>query len=150
MEIYEKYSKNKPIKAFINVGGGIASLGNTINGRLIRPGLTEHLPMRNFPVRGVIIQMGQQNIPIIHLLNINQLLKDFNLPASPVPLPEPGEGGIFIHKQYNVTITAIATALLVLVILLIYFNEKRYNRLGASIVPAATPMTYGNDSDDLL
>jgi poly-gamma-glutamate system protein len=150
MEIYEKFSKNKPIKAFINVGGGIASLGNTINGRLIRPGLTEHLPMRNFPVRGVIIQMGQQNIPIIHLLNIRQLLKDFNLPASPVPLPEPGEGGIFIHKQYNVTITAIATALLVLVILLIYFNEKRYNRLGASIVPAATPMIYGNDSDDLL
>ncbi|HZK06752.1 MAG TPA: poly-gamma-glutamate system protein [Bacteroidales bacterium] len=150
MEIYEKYSKNKPIKAFINVGGGIASLGNTINGRLINPGLTKHLPTRNFPARGVIIQMGQNGIPIIHLLNINRLLKDFNLPGSPVPLPDPGEGGIFIHKQYNVTITAIATAVLVLVILLIYFNEKRYNRLGASIVPAATPMTYGNDSDDLL
>lgn len=150
MEIYEKYSNNKPIKAFINVGGGIASLGNTINGRLIDPGLTLHLPMRNFPVHGVIIQMGKKGIPIIHMLNINRLLRDFNLPASPVPLPEPGEGGIFIHKQYNVTITAIATALLVLVILLIYFNEKRYNRLGASIVPAATPMTYESDTDDLL
>jgi poly-gamma-glutamate system protein len=150
MEIYEKYSNGKPIKAFINVGGGIASLGNTINGRLITPGLTKHLPMRNFPAPGVIVQMGQNGVPIIHLLNINRLLKDFHLPASPVPLPDPGEGGIFIHKQYNVTITAIATAILVLVILLIYFNEKRYNRLGASIVPTATPMTFENDSDDLL
>ena len=58
MEIYNEYSDGKPIKAFINVGGGIASLGNTINGKLIPPGLTEYLPLRNFHVRGVIIEMG--------------------------------------------------------------------------------------------
>ena len=84
LEIYEKEAKGKPIKAYINVGGGIASLGNTINGKLIPPGLTEFLPMSNFPVRGVIIQMGQKEIPIIHLLNINQFLK-YGLPYSPVP-----------------------------------------------------------------
>ncbi len=135
MNIYEEFSQEKPIKAYINVGGGIASLGNTINGKLIPPGLTELLPMRNFPVNGVIIQMGQQDIPIIHLLNINRLLAEYGLPASPVPLPEPGVGEIFIQKKYSVIVTSIATLLLVIVIILIYFSERKHNRLGTDAVP---------------
>jgi len=95
MDIYDEFSRGKPIKAYINVGGGIASLGNTINGQLIHSGLTEHLPMSNFPLQGVIIQMGRKGIPIIHILNISQLALKFGLPLNPVPLPEPGEGGVF-------------------------------------------------------
>lgn len=135
MEIYEKFSQGQPIKAFINVGGGIASLGNTINGQLIPSGLTERLPMNNFPLHGVMIEMSQKGIPIIHILNINQLLTKYGLPANPVPLPEPGEGGIFIQKKYNVIITAFATFILVAVIVFIYLNERKHHRLGTDQVP---------------
>jgi poly-gamma-glutamate system protein len=134
MEIYQKHSNERPIKAYINVGGGIASLGNTINGKIIPPGLTEYLPMRNFPVRGVIIQMGQSGVPIIHLLNISKLLAEYDLPGSPVPLPEPGEGGIFTKEKYDVVVAGIATAVLVVVILMIYLSEKKYHRLGTDVV----------------
>lgn len=137
MEIYEKRCGEKGIKAFINVGGGIASLGNTVNGQLIPSGLTEQLPMSNFPLHGVIIQMGRKNIPIIHLLNINQLLEKFGLPLNPVPLPEPGDGGIFIQKKYDMLITSIATIILVTVILLIFINERKHYRLGTDIVQPA-------------
>ncbi len=150
LEIYEDNSGNKPIKGFINVGGGIASLGNTINGKLIPPGLTEFLPMQNFPVKGVIIQMGQMEIPIIHLLNITQLAEEFGLPESPVPLPEPGEGGIFIQKKYNVTITAIATLFLVVIVVLVYFAEKKNHQLGTDVVPATGNQGKSkNDTDDI-
>lgn len=135
MDIYEENSNDKPIKAFINVGGGIASLGNTINGKLIPPGLTQYLPMQNFPVRGVMIQMGQNEIPIIHLLNLSQLTEEFGLPNSPVPLPEPGDGGIFIQKKYSIVVTAIATLILIVVILLVYFSERKHHQLGTDIVP---------------
>jgi poly-gamma-glutamate system protein len=135
MEIYDKFSQGQPIKAFINVGGGIASLGNTINGQLIPSGLTKHLPMSNFPLRGVIIQMGQKGIPIIHLLNIDQLLTKYGLPVNPVPLPEPGDGGIFIQKKYNVITTAVATFILVVVIVFIYLSERKHHRLGTDAVP---------------
>lgn len=135
MDIYEEQSNGEPIKAYINVGGGIASLGNTINGRLISPGLTEFLPMQNYPVRGVIIQMGQKGVPIIHLLNINQIGAKYGLPNSPVPLPEPGEGEIFIQEKYSMLVTSIATAFLVIVIILVYFSERRHNRLGTDPVP---------------
>lgn len=150
LEIYDKEAKGSPIKAFINVGGGIASLGNTINGKLIPPGLTEFLPMRNFPVRGVMIQMGQEEIPIIHLLNINKLLDEYGLPQSPEPLPEPGEGGIFVQKKYNVVITAIATLFLVVVILLVYFSERKHHQLGSDVVPLPNNNSReGGDSDDI-
>jgi len=143
MEIYDKFSGGKPVKAYINVGGGIASLGNTINGQLIHSGLTEHLPMSNFPLQGVIIQMGRKGIPIIHILNISQLATKFGLPLNPVPLPEPGEGGIFIQEKYNLVITSIATAFLITVIIFIYLAERRRHRLGTDVVN--TNISSGED-----
>ncbi len=150
LDIYEKHSKGKPVKAFINVGGGIASLGNTINGKLIKPGLTEYLPMQNFPVKGVIIEMGQKGIPIIHLLNIKKLLAEFDLPYSPVPLPVPGDGGIFTQKKYSLVVTAIATAILVLVIILVYISERKYHQLGSDVVAFTEKQkTHQNEAEDV-
>ena len=150
MDVYEKHSNRKPIEAYINVGGGIASLGNTINGKLIPPGLTEFLPMKNFPVRGTIIQMGQKEVPIIHLLNINQLTKKFGLPNSPVPLPEPGEGEIFVQTKYSMLITSIATAFLVIVIILVYLSERKQHQLGSDPVPLSPYQiaNHGKDNED--
>ncbi|OYT12376.1 MAG: hypothetical protein B6I19_09920, partial [Bacteroidetes bacterium 4572_114] len=155
MGIYEEYSGGQPIKAYINVGGGIASLGNTINGKLIPPGLTEYLPMKNFPVRGVIVQMGQQDVPIIHLLNINQLLAKYGLPSSPVPLPEPGVGEIFVQKKYSMVVTGIATLILIIVILFVYFSEKKHHQLGTDPIPVSinkktNPESFRNDDTDDL
>ena len=148
LEIYDEYSKGQPIKAYINVGGGIASLGNTINGKLIPPGLTQFLPMRNFPVRGVIIQMGLEEIPIIHLLNINTLLAKYGLPASPVPLPEPGVGEIFIQKKYSIIVTSIATLILIIVIIFVYFGERKHHRLGTDAVPLTTNQRMDKDNTE--
>jgi poly-gamma-glutamate system protein len=134
MEIYEKAENGKPVKAFINVGGGIASLGNTVNGEMIPSGLTEQLPLSNFPLQGVIIHMGRKGIPIIHLLNIDQLLQAFGLPSNPVPLPDPGDGGIFIKEKYNLVTTSVATAILVAVIILIYIEERKRHKLGTDVV----------------
>jgi poly-gamma-glutamate system protein len=144
MEIYTKSANGNPIKAFINVGGGIASLGNTVNGKIIPAGLTELLPRSNFPVRGVMIQMGQNEIPIIHLLNINQLATKFGLPKSPVPLPEPGEGEIFVQKKYSMVLTLIITLVLLVVIIIIFISERRHHRLGTDVVP----QTHRQKSDE--
>jgi poly-gamma-glutamate system protein len=150
MELYEKNGQGHPMGAFVNVGGGIASLGTTINGQLIPSGLTEHLPTNNFPVQGVIIQMCKKGLPIIHILNINQLLEKYDLPINPVPLPEPGEGGIFIQKKYNVITTAVATFILLTVIVFIFISERKRHRLGTDPVPLADHGTTGktDNSDD--
>jgi poly-gamma-glutamate system protein len=149
MEIYEKQAGEKKIRAFINVGGGIASLGNTINGQLIPSGLTEHLPMSNFPLHGVIIQMAKKGLPVIHLLNVDQLLAKYGLPVNPVPMPDPGDGGIFIQKKYNLLVTSIATAILVIIIIFIYLAERKRHKLGTEIVPAGHSGGEIRKDDDL-
>ena len=45
-------------------------------------------------------------------------------------LPEPGEGDIFVQKKYNLIVTAIATLFLVVVILFVYFSERKHHQLG--------------------
>ncbi|MCK7520730.1 MAG: hypothetical protein MZV64_25030 [Ignavibacteriales bacterium] len=101
-----KHRKKDKIKAFINVGGGISSIGSVENAQFIPNGLSKTLPMKNFPVRGLLIQMAEKNIPVIHLLNVNQLAQQYGLPANPTPLPRPGEGEIFIQKRYSVLLTS--------------------------------------------
>ena len=135
MKIYNEASNGKSIKVFINVGGGIASLGSSINGKIIPSGLTRLLPDGNFPVHGVIIKMGHSNIPIINMLNIDQLLIKFGLPSSPIPLPEPGDGEIFVQKKYSFIVTSIATFILLIIIILVYISERKHHRLGIDPVP---------------
>lgn len=149
MKLYELHSKGKAIKAYINVGGGIASLGHTVNSGLIPTGLVRKLPSRNFPVRGVIVKMGQKGIPIIQLVNIKEMLKKYDLPFNPVPLPEPGQGGIFISKKYDLWVTSVSTFILLVVILFIYLAERKVHRLGTDVVPSTVISPHdkrGNDA----
>jgi poly-gamma-glutamate system protein len=135
LELYNKYRKSKQIKAYINVGGGISSLGSTENTQFIPSGLSMSLPMMNYPRRGVLIHMAEENIPIIHLLNINQLAHKYGLPISPIPLPLPGEGEIFIQRQYSVILTLVVTIFLSAAIALVFIMEKKRHRLGTERIP---------------
>jgi len=135
MKIFNKQRAKNKIKAFVNVGGGIASLGSTENDKFIPGGLSKSLPMMNYPTRGVIIRMAEEKIPVIHLLNITQLAYKYGLPVSPVPLPEPGEGEIFIRKQYSMTLTVIVTLLFSIAIVFVFIMEKKRHRLGTEQIP---------------
>jgi len=135
IKIYNKFRKNKLIKAYINVGGGIASLGSAINGRIIPSGLNINLPMKNYPERGVIVHMAQQGIPVIHLLNISRLEETFGLHSNSTPLPEPGTGEIFVNLKYSMTVTLITGFLLLIAIMLVYYADKNRHRLGKEFMP---------------
>jgi len=133
-EIYNKLRKKDKIKAFINVGGGISSIGSVENVNFIPSGLSKTLPMKNFPVRGLLIQMAEKNIPIIHLLNVKQLAQEYGLPENPTPLPRPGEGEIFIQKRYSVLLTTGVTFFLVIAISFVFFMERKRHQLGTEQV----------------
>jgi len=134
INIYKNYKKNSSIKAFINVGGGIASLGSTENAQFIPTGLIEALPMKNFPSNGVLIEMAKQNIPVIHLLNVTQLAAKYGLPISPKPIPNPGSGEVFVKKQYDIILTILVTLVLVISILAVFILEQKRHRLGTEQV----------------
>ncbi len=128
-----------PIKLFINVGGGIASIGSTENYQFIPGGFSPPLPMKNFPIKGVLIRMSEQKIPFIHLLNITRLASKFGLPVSPTPLPLPGEGEIYFQKRYDITLTSIITVLLAACIISILVLEKKRHKMGTEIIANSKP-----------
>ena len=120
MELFEEGK----IDLYINVGGGLSSLGDAINGRLLPPGLHKHVLTRNIPKKGTMFLFAEQGVPVIHLLDIRKLAEDYNLPISPVPLPAPGTGQMFLEERYNLTVTAIALAILVILVALIIFFDR--------------------------
>ena len=135
MEIIKGYSDNDSIKMFVNVGGGVASLGTTNNGSAIPSGLNMEIKLKKIPDKiGVAFQMAQRKIPITHLLHLKKLMKKYNLPMNPVPLPKPGESDLFQSQKYNLLLVGILTAILMGIIIFIILKDKKEHALGTEII----------------
>jgi poly-gamma-glutamate system protein len=125
MEIYDRERGARQYAAYVNVGGGLASVGASQNARLVSPGLHIGLGLHNFPRKGTMILMGERGVPIIHLLDVDEIAVDHGLPTSPVPLPEPGEGEVFVRERYRVAgVVLILLAYVGLTILVLHLGLR--------------------------
>ncbi|MCF7793332.1 MAG: poly-gamma-glutamate system protein [Candidatus Cloacimonetes bacterium] len=129
MEFFEDAAQGKPYDLYINVGGGLSSLGNSINGRLLKPGFHKYVNLKNIPLKGTMFLMADKKIPVLHLLDISRFARTYDLPDAPDPLPEPGTGNMFKDEIYNVTIASIALAILVILVLLVIFFDHKQLKL---------------------
>ncbi len=68
------------IKAFINSGGGYANMGTSNLSLLLKPGIIRKAKMPPPQSRGIIHDMIQKDIPVIHLLYIKGLATRHNIP----------------------------------------------------------------------
>ncbi|MDO9576680.1 MAG: poly-gamma-glutamate system protein [Candidatus Cloacimonadales bacterium] len=126
MELYDEAVKGANYKLYINVGGGLSSLGNSVNGRLVKPGFHKYVSLKNIPLKGTMFLFADRGIPIIHLLDITKFSEDYELPVAPDPLPEPGTGNMFKNERYNITVASIALGILIILILaVIFFDHKQ-------------------------
>jgi poly-gamma-glutamate system protein len=132
MEIFDEKRGRRRYDVYVNVGGGLASLGATENGRLVAPGLNIGLGLHNFPRKGAMILMGERGVPIIHLLDILRLADENGLPVAPVPLPEIGQGQVFTREEYHVPGVALVLVLYVgLTILFLHLGLRESTRGGS-------------------
>ena len=135
MHIYDSCAGGKPIKAYINVGGGIASLGSSKNEGLLPSGLNKKISLQNFPEKiGVVYEMAKRDIPVIQLLDVHALASKYDLPLNPIPLPATGSGELFESRKYNLFVLAPITFVLLALIILIIYQDKRNVRLGKDIL----------------
>ncbi len=125
MAVYEEEARGRPYKLYINVGGGVASLGSSHNGVLVPHGLTLDLGMHNFPRKGTMILFGEKGIPVVHMLQIKSLARKFGLPIAPDYMPAPGEGEIFVRDAYRLPLAAAVLAAYTLLCVLILAPEVR-------------------------
>ena len=112
---YEIYRAQGDVKCFINVGGNDASFGDSNIMVHADGGILTALPEKDNSTGLVQLFLGD-GIPVIHLLNIKTLAADYGLPIDPVPLPAPGEGGVYSETGYHTWLAwgalAAASALL--------------------------------------
>ncbi len=116
MEIYARHSKGQKYAAYVNIGGGLASLGSSQNGKLIPSGVNFDMHLRNFPARGVVNMMAEKDIPIIHLLRLPEIAAKYGLPIDIIPRPVVGEDPIFFRDEYSISSTIIFTVVLMIVV----------------------------------
>ncbi|MBU1699698.1 MAG: poly-gamma-glutamate system protein [Candidatus Eisenbacteria bacterium] len=104
ISIFNRDAGERGIRAYVNIGGGVASIGNSQNGRLIQPGLNRVLKPYNWAQRGALHYYAKDRIPIIHILNIDALAGMHGFPVAPGVVPAVGEGTIYHKESYDLKI----------------------------------------------
>ncbi len=133
MDHYLEQTEGRDYSLYVNVGGGVASIGHSRNSDLIGHGLNLTLPDYNYPKRGVIHEFSDMGIPVLHLGNIAQIAEEFGLPVSPVALPTPGIGPLFSEERYNSVVTSFALLAVLATLVFVLINDRfsqRFDREG--------------------
>ncbi len=124
-------ARGKRIKLYINVGGGVASLGGAQNARLIPAGLITRLAAKNYPNRGVINILADRGIPLVHMLDVEKMARYFGiLEEGSEETVRPGKGLLFIKFRYNLWIVAVSAAALLLLHVVVLRLDIRQKILG--------------------
>ena len=50
----------------------------------------------------------KRNIPLIHVLNIQNLTEELGMAFAPIPLPDIGKGSLYAIEKYNLTVTMLS------------------------------------------
>ncbi len=124
-------ARGKTIRLYVNVGGGLASLGGAQNARLIPAGLTFRLAARNYPNRGALNVLAERRIPVIHLLDVAKLATRLEIrdPSTGATV-RPGKGLLFIKYRYNLVIVCASALAILLANLLVLRLDLRHQLLG--------------------
>jgi len=101
MRLYEEKAEGKRIKAYINVGGGMVSVGRNIGKLMFRPGVNKRPPRNVRQIDGVMPRFINQDVPVIHVVHVNALANRYTLPLEPAEAPPIGEGGVFYGINYS-------------------------------------------------
>lgn len=123
-------ARKRPIKVYVNVGGGIASLGGSQNGHLIPAGLTHRLKRRSYPNRGVINVLADRGLPVIHLLQVEKLARAYSITEDSGEPVKPGRGMLFIRYRYNLWIVGAVTAIVLALNFFLLRLDLRHKLLG--------------------
>ncbi|HPD72819.1 MAG TPA: poly-gamma-glutamate system protein [Candidatus Krumholzibacteria bacterium] len=105
MAFYEEQSRGRPYRCYVNVGGGVASLGDTHNRVMLGSGLIADLGQHNWPRKGTLILFAEKGVPVVHMLRLSAIAREEGLPVAPDYLPLPGEGEIFVRQMYRFPLT---------------------------------------------
>lgn len=125
-EIYKNGAGNGSPACFINAGGNLLSFGGgtemvSASNGILRPASKE--ASSSSKGNGLIPSFLEDNVPVIHLLNMKSLLPEYGIPFDPSPMQNAGEGDIYYTEQYNFPLACLLTV----ISLLLFFWAVRHH-----------------------
>ncbi len=133
LQIYSEAAGEDEIKAYINIGGGIASIGKhfakpnlskeqkeRIKTSFLKTGPNIELPVTLANTNSVAIRYLKLGIPVINIKNIKKIATDYNLSPWKKDLSI-GIGSLFFHEKYNILLAFIG----LLIIIAVCYGEMR-------------------------
>jgi poly-gamma-glutamate system protein len=133
------------IKAYVNIGGGSASVGNAQNANLIPAGINRQLKPYNWTQRGALHQFARKRVPVIHILNIESIATVYGLPLTPEAIPPVGEGDIFHKQAYDLR---VALPAFVIYLVLCFGVLRARNRAASAAREVAAPLPIAGMSSE--
>lgn len=101
MAVYDAQAGDRPIRAYINVGGGTASVGTQIGKKQFKPGLNRAPPRAVGLMDSVMLRFSKRGVPVIHVTSIEKLAERYGLPVEPEGIPPVGQGTVYVKPEYN-------------------------------------------------
>ncbi len=99
------YHQNAAPKLFINVGGGVISVGKRAYRKLLRPGVILSGSEAVEKANSVMYKFLKEDIPVVHLENVKEIARLYGLNVHPRQMPAIGEGSIYFRKEYDPWLT---------------------------------------------
>lgn len=107
LSYFKEYLPIDKYKAYVNIGGGASSIGQSVNARLIPSGVSTPEEIGELIGPSVVKSFIENNIQIIHIYNIIELALEHQLPVYPEELHPIGIGPLFLEMRYNILYTSI-------------------------------------------
>ncbi len=101
MEAFDEAAGGDAVKAYINIGGGTASVGTRVGKRLFKPGLNRFAPKNVAKIDSVMGRYALAGVPVIHLVRVAQFVERYGFDPAPTAQHPVGEGRIYKRAVYN-------------------------------------------------
>jgi len=109
MKYYDSVEGKGEIKLFINIGGGVYAIGDSIERNLVPPGIIYPGDIDSKKGQSVVYEFLNREIPVININHIQVLADWYDLESPPRKTFESTKGSLFYSKkQYNAYIIIIA------------------------------------------
>lgn len=132
MRLYHEHAAGRPIRAYINVGGGTVSVGRSVGKKLYEPGLNLTATPEALQIDSVMTRFAREGTPLIHVVQIVDLAHAWGFPVAPRTTPIVGRGSFYANtgKRW------LAAGFLVTIVVLLV-NGRRAARDARAQPPAS-------------
>ena len=125
------YNRNGDVKLFVNIGGAQINVGDYYFEKKLHTGVNISRFIAEKSPRSMSGYFISQNLPIIHLLHIEQLVLETELDVNPVSFSKPGKNAVYYEIITPAYLYLISIVFFSAAIIFLFIGKIRYNRISA-------------------